>query len=346
MVDLFAQLVARDEALELALTKKLRAFKTTEKVSPNQLKLLLETVSSTALSETPANAAVESEAEDTTEGETAAEQLGKMVENERNRRATEQTQPPPARPRRTPFPPNLPREDNPILMPDAERPCPKCGLERRCAGHDVSEVLELVPARVIVRRDLREKLACDACDAPNFSRAPVGDRVVQGGQYGPRLVAQLLVDKYRDGLPLHRQRERYRRMSVDLSVSTLADQVTYGAELLQPLWRAAQIAALKSNVLHLDGTASRSSVARARTRSVTRSWAPCGASSVTRTLRSICSRPLGTRHSRTGTPSDPSTSYACAPATRSPMPPPSSIRRSRAKTSSSAGATCTRVATS
>ena len=108
-----------------------------------------------------------------------------MVENERNRRATEQTQPPPARPRRTPFPPNLPREDNPISVPDAERPCPKCGLERRCAGHDVSEVLELVPARVIVRRDLREKLACDACDAPNFSRAPVGDRVVQGASTDP-----------------------------------------------------------------------------------------------------------------------------------------------------------------
>ncbi|MBK8015090.1 MAG: hypothetical protein IPK13_27555 [Deltaproteobacteria bacterium] len=147
MVDLFAQLVARNEALELALAKKLRAFKTTEKVSPNQLKLLLETVSSNALSETPANAEGESETEDTTAGETAAEQLGKMVENERNRRATEQTQPPPARPRRTPFPPNLPREDNPISVPDAERPCPKCGLERRCAGHDVSEVLELVPAR-------------------------------------------------------------------------------------------------------------------------------------------------------------------------------------------------------
>ncbi|MBK8014479.1 MAG: IS66 family transposase zinc-finger binding domain-containing protein [Deltaproteobacteria bacterium] len=100
-------------------------------------------------------------------------------------------------------------------MSDSQRPCPNCGIERRCTGHDVSEVLELVPARVIVRRDLREKLACDACDAPYFSRAPVGDRVVQGGQYGPRFVAQLLVDKYRDGLPLHRQRERYRRLGVD-----------------------------------------------------------------------------------------------------------------------------------
>ena len=86
-----AKLVARNEALELALAKKLRAFKTTEKVSPNQLKLLLEIVSSNALSETPANAEDESEAEaeETTEGETAAVQLGKMVENERNRRSTD-----------------------------------------------------------------------------------------------------------------------------------------------------------------------------------------------------------------------------------------------------------------
>ncbi|MBK8014459.1 MAG: IS66 family transposase [Deltaproteobacteria bacterium] len=186
--------------------------------------------------------------------ESPADELGKMVEEERNRRATESTEPPPRRPRRTPFPPHLPREDNPISVPDAERPCPNCGVERRSAGYDISEVLELVPARVIVRRDRREKLTCDACEAPHFARAPVGDRVVAGGEFGPRLVAQLLVDKYRDGLPLHRQRERYARMGVDLSVSTLADQIGYGAELLQPLWRALQIAALKAEVLHLDGT--------------------------------------------------------------------------------------------
>jgi hypothetical protein len=67
-------------------------------------------------------------------------------------------------------------------------------------------------------------------------------------------VAQVLVDKYRDGLPLHRQKERLERLGGALPVSTLADQVTWATELLQPLWRAATDAVLKATVMHLDAT--------------------------------------------------------------------------------------------
>jgi hypothetical protein len=49
----------------------------------------------------------------------------------------------------------------------------------RLHGHDVTEVAELVPAHVIVRRDMREKLACKKSD--ELARAPVGDKVVPGG---------------------------------------------------------------------------------------------------------------------------------------------------------------------
>ena len=247
VIKLVSDLVARNEELELALAKKARSFKTTEKVSPAQLALLLEKVANDEPAQAPED--------DESKGEpTAAQQLGELVNEERKRRETEQTKPPPKRPRRKPFPDSLARVDNPLKVPDDERPCPVCGIERRCIGHEVSEVLELVPAKVIVRRDLRETLACDACDSPHFARAPTGDRVVEGGFFGPRLVAQMIVDKYRDGLPLHRQRERLRRMGIDLSISTLADQIMYGAELLQPLWRASQIAALSADILHLDGT--------------------------------------------------------------------------------------------
>ncbi|MBE7449485.1 MAG: transposase [Kofleriaceae bacterium] len=58
--------------------------------------------------------------------------------------------------------------------------------------------------------------------------------MVGGGKYGPGLVAQLLVDKYSDGLPLHRQREQFARLGLDISVSTLADQVTWATDLLRP----------------------------------------------------------------------------------------------------------------
>ena len=96
-------------------------------------------------------------------------------------------------------------------VPAAERPCPKCGAERTCIGHEITEVIELIPAEVVVRRDIVEKLRCKPCDG-ELVRAETGDKVVVGGKLGPGLVAQLLVDKYDDGLPLHRQKQRFERM--------------------------------------------------------------------------------------------------------------------------------------
>ena len=85
-------------------------------------------------------------------------------------------------------------------------------------------------------------------------RAPQGDKVVTGGRLGSRLVAELLVDKYEDGLPLHRQKKRFERMGLSLPVSTLADQVTWATDLLRPLWRAAASKVLLACVMHVDGT--------------------------------------------------------------------------------------------
>src|SRR5262249_4540504 len=129
------------------------------------------------------------------------------------------------------FAPELERIDNPLPVPPAERPCPRCGIERLCIGHDITEVAELQPAKVVVRRDCREKLACTACEG-ELVRGPTGDKVVSGGKLGSTLVAQLLVDKYSDGLPLNRQKERFARMGLVLAISTLADQVTWATDLL------------------------------------------------------------------------------------------------------------------
>jgi hypothetical protein len=105
----------------------------------------------------------------------------------------------------------------------------------------------------VVRLDRREKLACPKCEG-EIARAPMGDKVVPGGRMGTRAVSELLVDKYRDGLPLHRQKQRFARLGISLSVSTLADQVTWATELLKPLWRAAMTEVLAAKVMHLDGT--------------------------------------------------------------------------------------------
>ncbi|MFN0248117.1 MAG: IS66 family transposase [Kofleriaceae bacterium] len=163
------------------------------------------------------------------------------------------TRPPRQPANRTAAPAHFARVDNPIEVPAVQRACPRCGVERTCIGHDVTEVIELVPAEVIVRRDRREKLACDACETA-VVRAPPGEKVVASGKIGLALAATLLVEKYVDGLPLHRQRERLARLGLDIAVSTLADQIKWCTDLLRPLWRAALADVIAARVMHLDGT--------------------------------------------------------------------------------------------
>jgi hypothetical protein len=85
-------------------------------------------------------------------------------------------------------------------------------------------------------------------------RAPTGEKVVASGKIGLAFAATLLVEKYVDGLPLHRQRERLARLGLDIAVSTLADQIKWCTDLLRPLWRAALAEVIAARVMHLDGT--------------------------------------------------------------------------------------------
>ena len=232
---LFAQLLARNADLETRLAS--RGFKSSETVSSAQLLLLIDSL--------PQSGEL-AEADDKLRIASAID--ASRFENERT--TPEPKQPPPLR--RAPSA-NLRRVDNPIAVPAAERACPKCGKERACIGHDTTETIELIPAEVIVRRDQREKLACEGCEG-ELVRAPPGDKVVPGGRLGTTLVSQLLVDKYRDGLPLHRQKQRFGELGLDIAVSTLADQVTWATDLLRPLWRAAMAEVLAAPVMHLDAT--------------------------------------------------------------------------------------------
>jgi hypothetical protein len=85
-------------------------------------------------------------------------------------------------------------------------------------------------------------------------RAPLGDKVVDGGAYGSRLVADLVVGKYRDGLPLHRQGQILERLGLEMPSSSMADQIHWAAELLCPVWRQLIEDVLAAHVMHVDST--------------------------------------------------------------------------------------------
>lgn len=240
-------LVARNEQLERQLAALDRKrMKPNEGVSAAQLLLFVDKLRKQAAEGTdPALAAKQEDQRLHERAEAAAERARQKALAEKDK--------PKRSPLKKPLPPELPRRDNIIEVPEAERACPKCGDEREVIGHDVSEVVELIPAQLYVRRDKREKRACRTCEAA-VVRAPRGAKIVVGGQIGCSVVAQILTDKYDLGMPLHRQRKNFQRMGLSLSTSTLCDQVKWGTDLLRPLWCEAIDQAFASHVMHLDGT--------------------------------------------------------------------------------------------
>src|SRR5262245_21471017 len=154
------------------------------------------------------------------------------------------------RPSRKPFPDHLPRERVAIAAPQS---CPCCGsLKLSKLGEDITETLEVVPRQWKVIQTVRERFSCRECETITQPAAPF--HVTPRGFAGPNLLAMILFEKFGQHQPLNRQSERYAREGIDLSVSTLADQVGACTTALQPLHALIERHVLAAERLHGDDT--------------------------------------------------------------------------------------------
>jgi transposase len=154
------------------------------------------------------------------------------------------------KPARQPFPAHLPRER--IVLPGTTA-CACCGSTKLAKlGEDVTETLEVVPRQWKVIQYVREKFTCRECE--KISQAPAPFHVLPRGFAGPSLLAMILFEKYGQHQPLNRQSERYGREGIDLSVSTLADQVGACAVLLHPLYELIRAHVFAGDRVHGDET--------------------------------------------------------------------------------------------
>jgi transposase len=154
------------------------------------------------------------------------------------------------RPARRPFPDHLPRER--IVIPAPES-CPCCGSPKLSKlGEDITETLEVIPRQWKVIQTVREKFSCRDCEM--ITQPPAPFHVTPRGFAGPNLLAMILFEKFGQHQPLNRQSERYRREGIDLSVSTLADQVGACTMVLQPLHALIERHVLSAERLHGDDT--------------------------------------------------------------------------------------------
>jgi transposase len=146
---------------------------------------------------------------------------------------------------------HLPHEE--MVVEPSSTVCPCCGGALHKIGEDTSKRLDKVPAQVRVIVTKRPKYACRSCEkagadsadagghperpwqVAGIIQAPAPPRLIEGGLPTEAMVADVVVSKHADHLPLYRQSQILARSGVKIERSTLAQWVGAAAAELQPL---------------------------------------------------------------------------------------------------------------
>lgn len=122
----------------------------------------------------------------------------------------------------------------------------------RKMGEEITEVLEYQPGELFVKKYIRNKYAKPGNEGVLIGELP--SRPIEKAMAGAGLLAQIVIDKYVDHLPLYRQMQRFERNGIKLSYSTLTDWVSGTCKLIIPLFEALKKEVLQSEYLHADET--------------------------------------------------------------------------------------------
>ena len=149
------------------------------------------------------------------------------------------------------LPPHLPRYE--VIVDIDDKSCPRCGGPLHVIGEDVSEMLDVVPAQYRVKVIRRPRYGCRGCEAA-VVQAPAPERPLTGGIATEAVLAQVLVAKYSEHLPLYRQAQVFARHGIDLDRSTLANWVGRTCWWLRPLAELLLGTVLSSPKIFADDT--------------------------------------------------------------------------------------------
>lgn len=142
---------------------------------------------------------------------------------------------------RKPLPEYLHREEIIHDLTEEERACPCCGKDRPTIGKETTEELDIIPAKIVVNRHIRNKYGpCDCDDflnkeIPEIKTAPMPPRLVPQSIVSPGLAAYVITSKFCDAMPFYRQSKIFDRLDIDLSRATLCNWAMAVAEKCSPL---------------------------------------------------------------------------------------------------------------
>ena len=151
---------------------------------------------------------------------------------------------------RQPLARHLQRERIVHDLADDEKHCPCCAKDLRLIGEETSERYEYIPASLRVIEDACLKYACD-CTMRTAGKPP---QPIEKSTAGASLLSQVIVSKFADHLPLHRQEKMFQRHGVEISRKTMGGWMAQCADLLNPLYVSAKEVLFQSKVIGTDDT--------------------------------------------------------------------------------------------
>ncbi len=170
--------------------------------------------------------------------------------------------PPPVRepkkhkhPGRQTLPADLPRVERVIACTPEQCTCGNCGRDTAVIGYEVSEVLDVEPARYFVVVTRREKRACKSCPEQGVMAAPLAARIIDKSLVSDRVIVDTVVNKYCDHNPLFRQSVALLRdAGIDISRATMCGWVMSIGEMLMPVAGVMRSQLLAGNYIQADET--------------------------------------------------------------------------------------------
>ncbi|MFC1746474.1 IS66 family transposase [Candidatus Riflebacteria bacterium] len=156
------------------------------------------------------------------------------------------------------LPEDLPRVDIIHDLSEEEKLC-ACGHEMNRFGEDVSEKLDIIPAKIRVLRHIRPKYACKNCegledDGPTIKISPVPPQIIEKSLASPSLLAYCLISKFCDALPFYRQEKIFKRLGIDIPRQTMCNWTMKAAEKCEPLAELLLEEIRSGPLIHIDET--------------------------------------------------------------------------------------------
>ena len=162
------------------------------------------------------------------------------------------------KPGRKPLPENFPRIDVEHDLTEEEKQC-RCGCIKIRIGKEVSEQLDIIPAKIQVIRNIRYKYACKNCegvedDKPAVTIARMPDQIIPKSMATPGLVAHVMTAKFVDALPFYRQEKLFVRMGIEIRRATMCNWAMKVSDACDIILDMLKKEVLKNHLIHIDET--------------------------------------------------------------------------------------------